>query len=123
MYAPHVVRTRMRVNQKVGLLQSGLANRTDERPGADNALANRADAGFEVKIFRSKKRRDGAGERAADPREGCPFFFGRIYNFSRSSMPYPLMGVLIPSVRMTHHNEAAVLDTTGFLVSSSSSST
>jgi hypothetical protein len=62
-------------------------DRRETRP--DNALANRADAGFEVKIFRSKKRRDGAGERAADPREGCPFFLAGSIAFPAAACRTP----------------------------------
>lgn len=76
MCAPHLVRTRIRVNQKVGLFQSGLANRTDERRSRRTRCANRAYAGRELKFIQTKN--DAMASKNGQPVLGkAARFFGK----------------------------------------------
>jgi len=80
-----------------------------------HAPSDRTHAGSGCKSLISNNDAMASIKRAVAARHTARFIFYRLSDAQAfSSLPYPVIRALMPSVCITHHSEAAVLETTGF---------
>ena len=76
---------------------------------------NRTHAGSGCKGLISNNGAMASIKRAVAARHTARFIFDRLSDAQPfSSLPYPVIRALMPSVCITHQRDAAVLETTGF---------